>query len=130
LKRKNKELRKKEFFEQHGIPYEDPENSIEAKAHKILEEYKGKGLLDYFHIHQGKGGRAAKYQKNGEPDLSVYLKGGKTIFIELKIEKGRVKPGQEKLKLFREYLGFDYWIIKGIEGFESLINDQVGYLQD
>lgn len=63
----------------------------------------------------------------GIPDRLILLPGGRAIFIELKTEKGRVKPVQSAFQKILQNLGFTSLIIRGISETEEFIH---AYLED
>ena len=52
----------------------------------------------------------------GESDLTVFCKGGRTIFLEVKTPTGRQSKAQ---KHFEEYiiknLGYEYYVVRSVE---------------
>ena len=75
------------------------------------------------------GGMAYKWVSpgnNGVPDRIVVLPGGRVIFVELKTEKGRVSPIQERqIKRLRK-LGCDVRVIKGMAEVEQFLEEEAG----
>ena len=52
----------------------------------------------------------------GQPDISLYLPGGRTVFIELKTEKGRVSDNQRERHELLKNLGFDVHVLRARDG--------------
>lgn len=51
----------------------------------------------------------------GEADLSLFMKGGKTVFIEVKTPTGRQSKKQKKFQKAVEKLGYEYKIMKSVD---------------
>jgi len=67
--------------------------------------------------------QAAKIQTgllSGVADLIVLFP-GKTVFIEMKDDKGTQKPKQKTFEESVNSLGFDYYICRSLEEFKSII---------
>ncbi|MBI1425800.1 MAG: hypothetical protein GC149_20435 [Gammaproteobacteria bacterium] len=58
--------------------------------------------------------------KTGEPDCIIYLKGGKTIFIELKTDRGSLSAAQKKRHAELRALGFDVYTVKAATPAEAV----------
>lgn len=71
-----------------GIKYIHLENSSESK-HRYNNNVKYKGL----------------------PDLIIFFKNGKVVFIEFKILKNELKTKQIEWKEYLEKKGYDYYLI-------------------
>lgn len=56
----------------------------------------------------------------GMADLTLFAKGGKTIFIEVKTPSGRLSEGQKRFRQTVTELGFDYVIIRSMKEAEEL----------
>lgn len=57
----------------------------------------------------------------GQPDLIIFIDGGKTFFVELKTEKGRQSREQKNFQTQVERLGFSYEIWRNITDCEEFI---------
>jgi len=108
------------------------ENQLQQQIiiwYKNEYQIKGKGLI--FAVPNG-GSRNILEAKNlkltgqmaGVSDLIVLLN-KKCIFIEVKVEKGIQsevqKVFEEKVSLF----GFDYYLVRSLEEFKNVINDNL-----
>ena len=59
-------------------------------------------------------------QMAGVSDLIILNPNGKTIFVELKIEKGVQSDAQKLFQSKVEALGFEYYLIKSLEQFKQI----------
>ena len=57
----------------------------------------------------------------GEADLTLFAKGGKTVFIEVKTPTGRQSKQQRAFQKRAEELGFEYMIVRSLEDIKKLI---------
>ena len=62
----------------------------------------------------------------GVSDLIVLLPNKKTLFVELKIEKGIQSDSQKEFENRVEYLGYKYRLIRSLEDFKLLISSDYG----
>lgn len=77
------------------------------------------GVLGFFHP-ANESKRTPRYgarlkahgMKAGEPDCIVYLKGGKTLLIELKVKTGVLSPAQRGRHRLYTQLGYDVHVVK------------------
>jgi len=92
-------------------------------------QIKGKGLI--FAVPNG-GSRNILEAKNlkltgqmaGVSDLIVLLN-NKCIFIEVKVEKGIQSEVQIKFQNNVQLLGFEYYLVRGLEQFKNIVNDNL-----
>ena len=75
--------------------------------------------ISFFHVPNGGYRRpreAAKLKtlgvRAGVADLVLLVKNGVTIFIELKVEKGRLSDSQKEFQRDVTQLGFNFYVIK------------------
>lgn len=59
----------------------------------------------------------------GESDLTLFRRGGKTIFIEIKTESGKQSEKQKRFQKAVELLGFKYIILRSVEDAKKLIDE-------
>lgn len=59
----------------------------------------------------------------GESDLTLFCRGGRTVFIEIKTGRGRQRKKQKKFQAAVERLGFEYIILRSVEDAERFIED-------
>ena len=59
----------------------------------------------------------------GEADLTLFAKGGKTVFIEIKTAKGWQSKQQKVFEKRVKELGFEYVIMKSLEDAERFIEE-------
>ena len=57
----------------------------------------------------------------GEADLTLFQKGGKTVFIEVKTPTGRQSKQQRVFQRRVEELGFEYIIARDLEDIKELV---------
>lgn len=96
-----------------------------------LEDQIQKGIVQYLtrleaisqefiFTHPANGGKRSKYtgalmkalgQRAGIPDLLLFIKGGRTVFIELKTDRGIISKNQDNCHADLTRLGFDVYII-------------------
>lgn len=74
----------------------------------------------------------AQGMQSGQPDISLYLPGARTVFIELKTLKGRVSPNQKERHEKLQDLGFDVHVLKAAHGGEAIdfVNEVILKLQE
>lgn len=68
------------------------------------------------------GGKAYKFVSpgnSGVPDRLVTLPGGVIWFVELKTDKGRLSPSQERQLKFLSGLGMKTFVLRGEAGIEA-----------
>lgn len=63
--------------------------------------------------------------KKGVADTHILFPGGHLIFVEFKTATGKQRKEQLDFQLHVESLGFEYYIIRSLEEFKSLINVQL-----
>ena len=56
----------------------------------------------------------------GMADLTLFARGGKTIFIEVKTRSGRLSAAQKQFRDRVSELGFEYIVIRSVEEAEKL----------
>ena len=62
-------------------------------------------------------------QMAGVADLIILLPNGKTIFVEVKTEKGVQSEVQNIFQSKVENLGFEYYLVRSLDEFIKLITD-------
>jgi len=76
--------------------------------------------LEGVRIGRGAGKKAVKQGlKKGEPDLRIYLAGGKCLFVELKKQDGTTKPHQKARHELLRSLGFEVHVLRAPNGIEA-----------
>ena len=68
-------------------------------------------------------GRPIEIGIPGESDLTLFCRGGRTVFIEVKTGTGRQSKKQKKFQAAVERLGFEYKILRSVEDAERFIED-------
>ena len=66
-------------------------------------------------------GRPIEIGIPGEADLTLFCKGGRTVFIEIKTATGRQSKNQKKFQAAVEKLGFEYLIFRSVRDAEAFI---------
>ena len=56
----------------------------------------------------------------GIPDL-LCMRDGRVWFVEIKTPKGKLSPHQERFKMFCEYYGVPYYVVRSLEETQELI---------
>lgn len=51
----------------------------------------------------------------GESDLTVFCKGGQTIFLEVKTPTGRQSKAQKHFEEYVNSLGYEYYVVRSVE---------------
>lgn len=62
-----------------------------------------------------------KNSKRGASDFLIFVKGGKIINAEVKNEKGKQTTSQLEMELKLKQLGHIYWIVRGVDEVENLL---------
>ena len=57
----------------------------------------------------------------GESDLTLFCRGGRTIFIEVKTPSGKQSKQQKRFQAAVERLGFEYIIMRSVKDAEQYI---------
>lgn len=57
----------------------------------------------------------------GESDLTLFCRGGKTVFIEVKTDAGRQSKKQKKFQAAVERLGYEYIIMRSVDDAQRYI---------
>ena len=106
----------------------------------VLEDLRQAGVLSYFVNIEG-GRRDIRQQvslkrqgaRPGRPDLEIFFKRGKTIFVELKrLKGGRLSPYQKKELKALKGLGFECHVLKAVNQTDAtdqlmrIIEDAIG----
>ena len=68
-------------------------------------------------------GAPIKIGAPGESDLTLFCRGGRTVFIEIKTGTGRQSKKQKKFQAAVERLGYEYIILRSVEDAERFIED-------
>ena len=64
----------------------------------------------------------------GLPDIEVFLRGGRTVFIELKSKDGKLSPAQEAMLAKLAELGFEAFVARDVETVQNYFM-QRGYIK-
>ena len=66
-------------------------------------------------------GRPIEIGIPGESDLTLFCRGGRTVFIEVKTATGRQSKKQRRFQAAVERLGFEYIIMRSVADAEKFI---------
>lgn len=109
-----------------------PEQAIQRAAVQYLRLMENLGELTFFHVPNG--GRRSKVEagifkglgvRAGVPDLVLLFPGGRTAFIELKAEGGRLSTSQRAFRNTVEYLGFPYAECRDLNAVELFVRELI-----
>ncbi|MGN0557875.1 MAG: VRR-NUC domain-containing protein [Acutalibacteraceae bacterium] len=62
----------------------------------------------------------------GEADLTLFARGGKTLFVEIKTDTGRQSKAQKHFQKTVESLGYRYVIMRSVEDAKKLVKEVEG----
>ena len=105
-----------------------PEQATQRAVVEYLRILENLGELTFFHVPNG--GRRSKAEASifkglgvraGVPDLVVLFPEGRTAFIEIKSDKGRLSAAQKAFKNTAEVLGFPFAECRGVDEVERFI---------
>lgn len=65
----------------------------------------------------------------GESDLTLFAKGGKTYFVEIKTAKGRQSQKQKNFERIVSELGFEYIVMRSIDDAKRFVKKIGGEAQ-
>jgi len=105
------------------------ENQLQQQIiiwYKNNYQINGKGLIFSVpnggsrHILEAKTLKATG-QMAGVSDLIILIPDGKTLFVEVKVEKGVQSEVQKIFETKVTYLGFEYYLVRSLEEFKNII---------
>lgn len=95
-----------------------PENALQEATATFLNHLESLGFLAWHHpplggLRHRKAGAKLKRQgaKAGTPDCEIFLKGGKTVFIELKTNSGRLHQAQKNRHKLLNVMGYEVHVV-------------------
>ena len=99
------------------------ESDIQRSIIGYLQILENKGILYFFRSGSGsirteKGG-FFKTGKSGCPDISVVIKGGQYVGIEVKTAKGKMSPAQKQTQAQITNLGGVYILVRSLEELQA-----------
>lgn len=94
------------------IPQE-PEKEIHRKIAKWCKDYAMQAFHGAMHKRSGR--------TPGEPDFIIQLPGGKTLYVEVKTEKGKLSIEQECVIAHAWQLGHTIHVVRKFEEFHDLV---------
>lgn len=92
-----------------------PEHALQGKIERFCEE---NGLY-YFHD------RSRGENKPGHPDLVVALTNGRTLWLELKSQTGRLTKDQKRIRLMLMALGHEFHVVRSFKRFLEVIHREL-----
>lgn len=95
---------------------EGPESNLQKKIVKWADQ-KGYPCLSF-----KKSKKAIGYLKPGWPDISLALPMKRTLWIELKAEKGELRKAQNDLRIMFLALGHEWYLVRSYKRFLEIIN--------
>lgn len=103
------------------------EKQLQTCILNYLQILENQGKLYYIRNQSGalinQQGRFIKFGRAGSADIMVFFKGGKTVFLEVKLPKKKQTQNQIDFQKQIEDLGFLYYIAHSIEEVEILIKN-------
>jgi len=96
-----------------------PDKGRESKLQKRCEDFCRRNGYPYFHD------RSRKKNKAGWPDLTICLPKGRTIFVELKSEKGELRKEQKKTQQMMIFLGHEFYKVQSYKKFVEIIRSKI-----
>ncbi len=95
----------------------------------LLSIYETQGKLTFLRLNAGvtivkaSGGRRRAFRgvRKGASDLIIFISGGKTLFVELKVKKRKQSPSQKDYERLVKGLGFEYYVIYSLEELDKII---------
>ena len=103
---------------------------LESKIQCEIVQYLQLMKVFFFSVPNEAGGKDAVIRmsqlksmglRSGVADLVVLLPKGKTIFLEVKNEKGKQSNMQKKFEEKVNSLGFEYYIVRSVEDVQKII---------
>lgn len=108
------------------------EANIQANIVKFLLPYRKQGLLEFFSVPNEaasnpirQGQLIATGLRPGVADLVLLFPKSKTLFIEVKNEKGVQRPEQKKFEETCKKLGFPYYLVRSVNEVKTIIENFV-----
>ena len=111
------EPRKTESNSKVGV---EQESELQREAERYLARLRDVGkIIDYFHLRKAKG------EREGLPDLLIFLPDNKIVYIELKSRKGKLRPKQKRFIERAERLNTEVNIARDIETVIKIMREQL-----
>jgi hypothetical protein len=110
-----------------GKPFRIPERAIQSSCRQLARLHEGAGRLVCIRIsntgvmHDGGKRMTKNPEMLGITDFVLLIKGGPTLWVELKADDGRMSPGQQVFRDRVTRVGHIYRIVRSIEEFENLL---------
>lgn len=101
------------------------EAGIQTAICQYLQYQENMGKLIYMRNNSGavinQKGRFIKFGKRGSADIIIFVKGGKTLHVEIKNEKGRMSTSQLEMELKLKQLKHKYYLVRSVDEVELLL---------
>lgn len=88
------------------------ENALQDKIEGFCTEW------GFYWFHDRSRGK----NKPGHPDLVIAMKGGRTLWIELKSKSGRLTADQKRVRLMLMQLGHEFHEVRSFKRFLEVVN--------
>lgn len=112
-----------------GVQQRIPERAILSACRQIARLHEAAGRLVCIRISNGgviqQGGRRMipNPEMLGITDLVLLLRGGTTLWVEMKAEDGRQSEGQQAFQRRISRVGHKYHVARSVEEFEALLSE-------
>lgn len=106
----------------------DLEKTLHKDVKALLDSYEALGVLRYTAtkreavrgLKQGKQAKQSGFKK-GLPDFMVFMRGGKTIFIELKANTGTLQPEQEQWRDWLKQADYAWFEARSLQEVREIV---------
>ena len=104
------------------------ESQLQSAIESMLRLYENRKALVYIKNNSG-AARTAKnsfirFGKAGSPDFLVFLSGGKTLHLEVKVGKNRQTANQKAYQQQCEALGHVYRIVRSVQEVREVLGEK------
>ena len=101
---------KSEIVKNPCVDIDKPERELQKEVNAYLRALKDRQeIMDYFHMEKAKG------NKIGLPDVLVFLRNSKIIFIELKTAKGKLTKEQKEFEKRCKQFESKFFVCRNIQ---------------
>ena len=106
------------------------ERELQTKVDQLLRKLEKQKLLSYLRISIGmflnlKGDKKYKIGRAGFSDYVIFLKGGESIFVELKDNKKLINENQQRFQQVMKNLNFNYYIVTTISELWYILKEKI-----
>ena len=103
------------------------ESQLQTSIEQVLRIYEKRKALIYIKNNSGAtkvGDPFIRFGKAGSPDFLIFLSGGKTLHLEVKVGKNRQTANQKAYEQQCQKLGHIYQVVKSIKEVTDLFVSQ------